>query len=471
MPWMNLRRASSAMVDLPVARAGESWRETLDRTALVPRGFGFFRRRLSFVPVERPASQPCEMNLAWLHNQGPEYSAAAVTTSNRFPGAPVVLTRERLARGVVRAILVNTKVANVAAPGGLETARRVAAAAAEAFSLPREEVLSVSTGVIGWGLPLEEMLREIPSLSQGACGAGGFAEAIMTTDRYPKAAWTSLDPDGPDPDGPDRDGTDRDGTDRDGTDACGGPVILGVAKGAGMIEPHLATMLAFFVTDAAVPPDMLDRVLRRVTEKSFNRLSVDSDQSTSDMVVALANGASGCSVGEAELEAAWQPLADRLALEIVRNGEGTSHVIEVVLKGFPSSSLAGNVGRHVVNSPLVKTAIFGNDPNVGRILMALGDGLSRYDREGIMDTSRLVMTIAGREVYRQGAFLLDQETEELLCASLRATAMDPVLAGVPQDRGTVRIVLDFPGDDREDVRVIGSDLSDEYLRVNADYRT
>ncbi|WP_157703038.1 bifunctional ornithine acetyltransferase/N-acetylglutamate synthase [Alkalispirochaeta alkalica] len=508
------------MVDPSAARPGESWREVLDRRALVPRGFRFFRRSLTFIPAERPGSPPSSMTISCLHNQGPEFSAAAVTTTNRFPGAPVILARERLSRGRLQAILVNTKVANVAAPGGLEAARQVAAAGARLFSLPPEEVLSVSTGVIGWSLPLEEMLREIPALPQGGCGVGGFAEAIMTTDRYPKAGWVSLGEGGhgvadtgADPGADIRTGG---GAGTQG-DPCGegtgegrggaasrvgrasrvatasrvgrasrvatasrgstasengtAPVILGVAKGAGMVEPHLATMLAFFVTDASVPPETLGRVLRRVTEKSFNRLSVDSDQSTSDMVVALANGASGRSVDEAELEAAWQPLADRLALEIVRNGEGTSHVIEVVLRGFPCATLARDVGRHVVNSPLVKTAIFGNDPNVGRILMALGDGLSRYDHRGVIDPSGLVMTIAGREVYREGAFLLDQETEDLLCASLRAAAMDPLLAGVPQDRGTVPIVLDFPGNDREDVRVIGSDLTDEYLRVNADYRT
>lgn len=399
--------------------------------------------------MERSGDDSSAMNLAYIHSETNETSAALVTTTNRFPGAPVILGRERIRDPRLRGILVNNKVANVGVADGVADARGVAASAAEAFSVPESRVLSVSTGVIGWRLPRREIEDAIPRLHEGSCSPREFAEAIMTTDRYPKAV--SSEPLG--------------ATDGDG------PVILGMAKGAGMVEPNLATMLAFFVTDALVTPEVLDRVLRRVVDRSFNCLSVDGDQSTSDMVIAMAGGMSGVELDEAELERRWQPVADTLALEIVRNGEGTAHVIEVIIRGSPDRRVAQALGKHVVNSPLVKTAIHGNDPNVGRILGALGDGLSRYDRERTLDPSRLTITLADREVYRDGAFRLDATTERALADLFSSVEMDPSRTGFPQDKGTVPIVIDFHEPAREDVRVFGSDLSYEYIRVNADYRT
>lgn len=384
------------------------------------------------------------MNLSYVHSDREETTAALVTTTNRFPGAPVLLARERIAAGRVRGIVVNNKVANVGVGPGLSDAARVAAEAARVFSVPEKEVLSVSTGVIGWRLPVEEICRTVPRLPESPDSVVAFAEAIMTTDRYPKVA---------------------------GYRFGNGASLVGAAKGAGMIEPNLATMLAFFMTDARVDPPMLDRVLRRVVDRSFNSLSIDSDQSTSDMVVALANGAQGVTVDEHELERAWQQIADKLALEIVRNGEGTSHVIEVVLRGCPQRDLARNLARHVVNSPLVKTAVHGNDPNVGRILAALGDALSTYDAKGELNPATVELSCAGHVLYRDGTFQLDRNTERALVEVFTEAAMDPVIEGFPQDHGTVEIVIDFHGSGAEDVRVLGSDLSHEYIRVNADYRT
>lgn len=290
------------------------------------------------------------------------------------------------------------------------------------------------------------MMAAIPGLPSSPCSPREFAQAIMTTDRYPKLDWSG-------PTGPT------------------GPVMLGLAKGAGMVEPNLATMLVFFLTDAMVSPELLDRVLRRVVDRSFNALSVDGDQSTSDVVLALAGGASGVELNENELESLWQPVADSLAMEIVRNGEGTAHVIEVLIRGCGDPHLARKLGRHVVDSPLVKTAINGNDPNVGRILGALGDALSRHDPAGTIDQSRLTISLADHVVFRKGAFLLNQETERSLAGLFQAAEMDPVLAGYPQERGTVPITIDFHNSARAGVRVLGSDVSHEYIRVNADYRT
>jgi glutamate N-acetyltransferase/amino-acid N-acetyltransferase len=421
------------------------------RDIALPRGFRFFSTSLTFVPPERPASGEARMNLAAIVSDPEDTVAVGVTTGNRFCGASVTLARRRLSEGRVRAILVNNKVANVASATGLRDAERLADATARLAGVGEEDALSVSTGVIGWSLPVTEMETALPRLFANETDPVAVAQAIMTTDRYPKLAWST----------------------------SGEATCLGVAKGAGMIEPNLATMLGFVMCDAVVEPDVLATVFRRVVDRSFNAISVDSDQSTSDMVVCMANGASRQRVDEDELEALLEPVCLRLAREIVRNGEGTAHVIELTVRGIPDSGLARKVGRHVVNSPLVKTAIHGNDPNVGRLLAATGDALDTWDPEGNVDGGALRISIAGRGVYRDRAFHLDGDVEASLAASLADAAMDPVSRGFPQDRGFVPVVLDFSYPPEasggvgspETVTVYGSDLSYEYIRENADYRT
>ena len=169
-------------------------------------------------------------------------------------------------------------------------------------------------------------------------------------------------------------------------------------------------------------------------------------------------------------------MAERLAEEIVRNGEGTSHVIEVCVRGVADRSIARAIGKQVINSPLVKTAVYGNDPNVGRILGACGDALDKFDRDGHVDATALRIEIFGEEVYRDGAFHLDGEREARLSDALRRTAMDPALHGCPQYTGSVEIAIDFrrrdgQTDESNEVCVRGSDLSYEYVRENADYRS
>ncbi|HKK47700.1 MAG TPA: bifunctional ornithine acetyltransferase/N-acetylglutamate synthase, partial [Alkalispirochaeta sp.] len=322
------------------------YRSYLAREAPVPRGFYFFTTSLVFVPPERPDAGEASMNVAVIESD-PGAVTVGVTTRNRFCGAPVVLARERLPGGAVRAVVINNKVANVASPSGLTDARAVAAALARERQLPEEETLSVSTGVIGWSLPTEQMVAAVQGISSVPCGPVDVAEAIMTTDRYPKVAW----------------------------ERRRGATCLGVAKGAGMIEPNLATMLGFVMCDAHVERDVLDRVFRRVVARTFNTISVDGDQSTSDMVLCTANGASGAELSEEDLEELLLPVCRSLAREIVRNGEGTAHMMEVRVRGVGDHQLARRIGTHVVNSPLVKTAVYGNDPNVGRILAAVGDAL------------------------------------------------------------------------------------------------
>jgi glutamate N-acetyltransferase/amino-acid N-acetyltransferase len=286
------------------------------------------------------------------------------------------------------------------------------------------------------------MVEALRGISDANRGPVDVAEAIMTTDRYPKVAWKRSN----------------------------GVTCLGVAKGAGMIEPNLATMLGFIMCDARVDRDRLDRVFRRVVDQTFNTISIDGDQSTSDMVLCIANGASGTEVSDTELEALLMPVCRSLAQDIVRNGEGTAHVMEIRVRGVNDYLLSQRIGRHVANSPLVKTAIFGNDPNVGRILAAVGDALDTWDTNHAVDADELTVTIAGRDVYREGSFRLDGTVERELAEFLQRAAMDPEISGYPQETPTVPIVLSFGAFDNETV-VYGSDLSYEYVRENADYRT
>ncbi len=406
--------------------------------------YDLFRTTLSFTPVERPDGNAQEMNLAFLLNRGPEASVAGVTTKNRFPGAPVILTRRRLDIGGFRAILVNNRIANVAVPSGLDDARTVAAAAASAFSLAPETVLPSSTGIIGWRLPVAEMVASVESLPASPCSPREFAEAIMTTDRYPKIAVREI----------------------------GDATVLGIAKGAGMIQPNMATMLAYIVTDARVEQQQLRQILSRVVTRTFNRISVDGDESTSDSVLAIANGASGASPAEDVLENAIAEVCSELALEIVRNGEGTAHVIETTVRGVSDESLADRIARAVVNSPLVKTAINGNDPNIGRVLAAVGAELARAEDRRRPRESDLTIAIDSIPVFSDGGFRLSEAIERTLTARLVELEFDATVSGYPQIREPVRIEIDFAGDTvATPITVIGSDLSHQYIVENAEYRS
>ncbi len=423
----------------------EEYIKNLVDTITVPRGFRFFVDSFSYSPRERPDGPLLVMNVAAVVSEHKGTRAVGVTTRNRFPGAPVRLARERLPGGTIRGIVVNNRISNVASPTGYEDAVTVARALAEEFDIPEEETLSVSTGIIGWQLPVPDMVTVVKRLHRREGTIVDFARAIMTTDRYPKTASRT---------------------------SSTGATVAGVVKGAGMIEPNMATMLGFFVTDAEVEATVMNRVFRRVVERTFNTISIDSDQSTSDMVVLLANGASRQSLSEVEFEELLLPVAEELVLNIVRNGEGTAHVIEVNIRGVSEADLAGRIGKHVVNSPLVKTAIYGNDPNVGRILAALGDALDRNDPEGTINPATLRIEMCGEEVYRKGAFRLDGERERRLSDALVASSFDPAWRGCPQVRDNVVITISFGSvGENPGRKVLGSDLSYEYVRENADYRS
>jgi glutamate N-acetyltransferase/amino-acid N-acetyltransferase len=272
-------------------------------------------------------------------------AAAAVFTRNHFPGAPVTLGRETIKGGTLRAIVANSKCSNVATGAkGLENARRMAAGAAKEIGSTADRVLVSSTGVIGVQLPIEKIERGIVGLSaQLQSDPMVGAEGIMTTDTYAKAISAR----------------------------AGNATITWVAKGSGMIEPNMATMLAYIFTDAEFDARTLDRMLRQAVHVSFNMLSVDTDTSTSDTCAILANGMAGRVDENAFLETLTAGCI-RMTEMLARDGEGAKHLLRTIVKGAANDEDARRVAKSLVNSPLVKTMVHGADPNVGRLLMAVG---------------------------------------------------------------------------------------------------
>jgi glutamate N-acetyltransferase/amino-acid N-acetyltransferase len=413
----------------------------LEARAALPEGFRASTASLSFRPIERGVSKPLAMNLALILLDRETREFAAVHTANRFPGAPVAIGRDRLGRNGIRGVLVNNRIANVCTPTGRADAERLLASLGREVGAPAEAFLPASTGIIGWRLPIDEMEAALPGLVRNARG-GSFlpvARAIMTTDRYPKLRDRAV--------GPGR--------------------IVGIAKGAGMIEPHLGTLLCFLCTDVRVERDEARAALSWAAGRTLNRISIDGDQSTSDMAVLLSSGAKGPVDPAAFREALRQVLAE-LAADVVRNGEGTSHVIRVTVSGADDDEAAAGAGKAVVNSPLVKTAVCGNDPNVGRLASSIGDWAGGAATR--LDPASVTVRLGGVEVLAGGAFRLDAAKEERLSAYLRGAAFDPAARGFPAHDRCVDIEVSLGGGPGTAV-VLGSDLSAEYVRENADYRS
>jgi len=304
--------------------------------AVFPRGFRCASRNVGLKPSARDLT---------LFASDVDAAAAAVFTRNHFPGAPIILGRETIKGGVLRAIIANSKVSNVATGSrGVEHARRMAAAAAAELGTSPDRVLVSSTGVIGVPLPIEKIEAGVIGMTadlQSDPLVG--AEGIMTTDTHPKALSASV----------------------------GNATITWVAKGSGMIEPNMATMLSYIFTDAAFEAPTLDRLLRAAVATTFNRLSVDTDTSTSDTCAILANGLAGPVDTDAFL-AVLTAGCRRMTETLARDGEGAEHLVRVTVRGALNEAEAQVVAKSMVNSPLVKTMVHGADPNVGRLLMAVG---------------------------------------------------------------------------------------------------
>ncbi len=434
---------------LPSFSTKEKYVAYLKKAGSLPDGFALGCAKGTFVSVEAPAMGPLPIKATVIHlTEGPTDSWAAVFTSNRFPGCPVKVGKDRLAKGhPLQALVINNKVSNVCPGGdGIAAAESVCAAVAEGLNLPggANTVLPSSTGVIGWRLPAKELAEDVvPKAIEAIQADSAFAaaEAIMTTDRYPKLRSKTL---------------------------SNGVRVVGVAKGAGMIEPNMATMLGYIMTDATIEKSKLQSMLSEACNRSFNSISIDGDESTSDTVVAIASGLKPLSSKD-ELRAALFEVCEGLSADLVRNGEGTGHVMRVKISNFPGTEYnARRLGRHLVNSPLVKCAISGNDPNTGRIAGAIGSFMGKFFPTESVD--EMSLTLGGRTIFNNGKFVLEgQEVEEELSNHM-ADAQLGEHDEFPQHQKFVEIGIDFGGEG-SDVTVLGSDLTREYVAVNADYRS
>ena len=427
----------------------DAHRTWLTEQATLPQGFRVGATRLDFIPREAP--KPARMTLTLIALDAPTPDFAAVFTKNAFPGAPVIVGRKRLGEPRLGALRINNKISNVCAPGGVEASETLCAAAAALLGLAPTEVLPCSTGVIGWGLPVEAMIPALPQALAALAGGSILpaAEGIVTTDLYPKIRHATL----------------------------GGGRLVGIAKGAGMIEPNLATMLVYVLTDLAVPRDELRAMLSRVAGTTFNRISIDSDTSTSDTVVVVSSGRVPCP-DHAAFEAALHGVCADLAEDVVRNGEGVRHVLRVRVSGAPDAATACALGKAIVNAPLFKCAMAGNDPNVGRLVQAIGKHVGATGMR--IDLSRLRARIGGQEIFAEGAFRLDYQKESALVAHLKAAELYQSHQAAD---GTFSPSVDYPPHERcveievelgagpAEATVFGGDLTHEYVSENADYRS
>ena len=372
------------------------------------------------------------LDLALIVSDAPA-AAAGVFTVNRAQAAPVVVSRRNLAAtsGNATAIVVNSGCANACTGGeGIRDAEAMAARTAATIGCTISEVLVASTGVIGVKLDMAKVTGGIAGAAAALTpgGGGDAARAIMTTDPFPKEASVEI------------------------ATAAGTFRVGGMAKGSGMIEPNMATMLAFVTMDASVEPELLQRALKAVADDTFNAITVDGECSTNDCVFALANGASGVRLGDGDyalLMEALRHVCEPLAVGIVRGGEGATKLVTVRVTGAASNDDARRAARAIANSPLVKTAIHGGDPNWGRLVAVAGRSGSEFVLDG---------------------------------AAVRIGPVELFSGGVPHDERSPQAAEYLKGDNlvvEVDLGTGGQgtsqmwtcDLSAEYVRINAEYRT
>ncbi|MBN2534890.1 MAG: bifunctional ornithine acetyltransferase/N-acetylglutamate synthase [Spirochaetales bacterium] len=419
----------------------QAYEDTLKKRALLPEGFTCSTSSLTFFPGEKPVKNPLQMNLSLILSHRDITSFGAVYTQNRFPGAPVLIGKKRLLKPSVRGILVNNKISNVCTKTGVVDAEELLDSLGRILSIPGSSFIPASTGIIGWGLPVGEMKKALPLLVDNLNSASLFdvAKAIMTTDSFPKLRSTNL----------------------------GKGRITAIAKGAGMIEPNMATLLVFILTDIEIPRMILQQFLADAVDVSFNTISVDGDQSTSDTAIILSSALTPCKSLD-DFKNALITVCKDLAEDIVRNGEGTSHVIKVKVKGDCDVRTGTGIGKAIVNSPLVKTAIFGNDPNVGRIIGAIGDFLGNHRLD--IDTKTVMIKMGETDIFSGSAFILTPAKEKQLYQYLKQAQLNPEEKGYPLHENSVEIEVRL-GNGGNCYTIIGSDLSYEYVRENADYRS
>ncbi|MDH6108982.1 glutamate N-acetyltransferase/amino-acid N-acetyltransferase [Kitasatospora sp. MAP12-15] len=349
--------------------------------------------------------------------------SAAVFTKSRFAGPSVVLSRTDAGRQDARGMIVISRNANVATgPDGARHAEEVRRLVARRAGLAAEQLVIGSTGVIGRPYPIESIRAGIADLQEPAPAADfeAAARAIMTTDTRSKCVRLT----------------------------CGDAVLVGIAKGVGMIEPNMATLLTFFFTDAELPAGELDALFRRVMDRTFNALSIDTDTSTSDSAAVFANGLAG-PVDPARFEEVLHEAALTLVRDIASDGEGASKLIEVRVTGARDTAQAKRVGKAVVNSPLVKTSVYGADPNWGRVAMAIG----KLDDDTDLDPRRTTIHYGDLEMFPT------EPTEQLLAAARLELSAPQVL---------IRIDLGLADGE---FTVYGCDLTPGYVELNSGYTT
>ncbi len=367
-------------------------------------------------------------DLALVYSTRPA-NAAAVYTTNKVQGAPIAIDREHLADGKARAVILNSGNANVCnGDVGLDHAKRMCALTASELGLQTEEVLVCSTGLIGVPLPIAKIEAGIPRIVAALSEEGGAtaAEAIMTTDTVPKSCAVEVELE------------------------AGRAVVGAMAKGAAMIAPNMATMLSVVTTDATVPSGPLQELLSQAIQRTFNCITVDGDMSTSDTVILMANG-EGAELGEGDCELLYEGIeyaCRQMAQAIARDAEGSSKLITIAVRGAATEAEARQVGIAVANSSLVKTAAFGNDPNWGRILCAMGYAGVEFDPE------RARVSLCGTDIYGNGAGL--DFDEDKLSAAMQAEEM------------AIDIDLAMGAAAAE---IFTCDLTYEYVRLNAEYTT
>ncbi|GAB4303566.1 MAG: bifunctional glutamate N-acetyltransferase/amino-acid acetyltransferase ArgJ [Desulfuromonadia bacterium] len=383
--------------------------------------------------VEAAIKKPGRRDMALIVSDLPAV-AAAVFTTNRVVAAPVILSRRRIEKGKCRAILVNSGNANACTGDqGLADASRTSRMVADALGIDPDSIQVASTGVIGVPFPMDRISRSIPPLVDGVgrSSLDEVARAIMTTDTFPKVAHRTISLDGI---------------------PC---TISGIAKGAGMIQPNMATMLSFILTDAAVDRGWLDQLFREGVDRSFNAITVDGDTSTNDTALILANGAAGNpplaagSPGADLFAAALHDLLLELAMMIVKDGEGATKVVTVRVRGALTVDDARRAARAIANSSLVKTAFFGEDANWGRIFAAAGYSGAEFDQ------SRTDLWFDDVQMVSGGLFAGGD-------AEARGTEV--------MKRPQFTVTVDFRMGDAEAV-IYTCDLTHEYVSINADYRT
>ena len=385
--------------------------------------------------VEAHVKYPNRKDFALLVSDVPA-ACAGIFTTNAIAAAPVRLDRERMKGGVIRAVAVNTGIANACTGKvGEADALRMSQLVAEALGVPEAQVAVCSTGVIGMTLPMDRIAEgvrlAVPALSYDAQASADASRAIMTTDTVPKSAAYALDV--------------------DGVQVRFG----GMSKGAGMIEPYMATMLGFVTTDADVPAADLDEAVREAANASFNRIVIDNDRSTNDTLLLLANGKSGVKIDHTsphwgEFKAAVTAICADLAKQMVMDGEGVSKFVTLTVTGAVDDAEAQRIARSIARSMLVKTSWYGTDPNWGRVICAAGYSGARVEE------AKARISYGGIAAFDRGTVIADADT---LAAMKKAMSERAFTVDVDLGLGSGACTI------------YTSDLTHQYVTINADYTT